>query len=510
MAQGTKRAQGPGSVQPRPQQKRTRVIYDDDFDDEELGSDRGRQHDSRYGYDARNSRGAGPRQESSDDFDEPVENEDENQEVEEIVEVIMTDRSPLGKLIRAIRASVPTAEEKLMLKPWKQAARFVPRCMGPFVNLFNVIICGVHFHGLSPEEWDTTHFKKLNVSDIPKNLQHYKMLLDLIPGLDETLQQSRGNETIVGYVAHFCEKHKKQARSDDGTKVKNCILSFLPKNVEDIPSIEQDHEKHTRGFHHLATARLLCPIALRGQFATNPQQFCDNTFEGGVEITAGHFPALLYREEGYWAETPEVDCLKSPVLSSVYRAIMTGPKTAKAPLAQSSKLRSGPGRKSVAKVYDVSVCTPETIAYVATLSRFGIDSQLEWCENDGEFVYRTFYENILGLFEDETWASEVVLWYNEEVFGAGHQDNTNRLMAGPSTMELIAARRRNAATTGPPRPQSPARQPAGEATSNAPVNNGATEAGTPGDTPDGASDATGSGANAGSGSPDAEERPAPA
>ena len=41
-----------------------------------------------------------------------------------------------------------------------------------------------------------------------------------------------------------------------------------------------------------------------------------------------------------------------------------------------------------------------------------MDLQQSWCENDGEFSYGKFYNNILALFEDEEWAADVLEWYN--------------------------------------------------------------------------------------------------
>ena len=71
---------------------------------------------------------------------------------------------------------------------------------------------------------------------------------------------------------HFMQLEKviKQCRSDDAGKVKAMILKLIP-NVNDIPAIDDDLLKHCRGFHHLATARLLCPASLRNHFDKGPK-----------------------------------------------------------------------------------------------------------------------------------------------------------------------------------------------------------------------------------------------
>ncbi|KAH9912559.1 uncharacterized protein B0H18DRAFT_1053302, partial [Fomitopsis serialis] len=344
-------------------QKRPRVVRDDDYDDRSSDSSgfhgRDGQHDSRNGRDTVRVRdprdkedntryGRDPRSGHDAEYsrgDSGNGNGTEPEDEDDVESLIMTDRSPLGKLIRAMRATEHTDQEKLILKPWKKAARFIPRCMGPFINLNNVILCGIHFGGLMPEEWDLTDFKSLDVKEIPRHIEYYESLLNLIPQLEEVLQQAQGNREIVGVISHFFEKHLKQARSDDSTKVKNSVLTFIPKNLDNVPNIEQDHEKHQRGFRHLATGRLLTPAAIQWKFNADPQ-----------------------RREGYFADNPEAGLLKAPLISAVYRAIMTGPKTGKAPLAHfSSTSRSGPGRKSLAKEYGITACVPETIAYATTL-----------------------------------------------------------------------------------------------------------------------------------------------
>ena len=41
-----------------------------------------------------------------------------------------------------------------------------------------------------------------------------------------------------------------------------------------------------------------------------------------------------------------------------------------------------------------------------------MDAQTEWCDQDGEFVYEAFFDNLVVMFEDEEWAKGVLEWYN--------------------------------------------------------------------------------------------------
>ena len=150
-------------------------------------------------------------------------------------------------------------------------------------------------------------------------------------------------------------------------------------------------------------------------------------------------------------------------------------------------MRWNAGKKSIAKTYAISRAVPESVCSFAALvtlgpllhshislleqSRFGLDSQVEWCEQDQEFVYEAFYRNLMQLFKDEEWAAETIEWYNvcvhpfsstllmliafSEVFGPGHHDDSGRLLAGPSSLSMIAnsrVRRARGTTDAPTAP----------------------------------------------------------
>lgn len=93
-----------------------------------------------------------------------------------------------------------------------------------------------------------------------------------------------------------------------------------------------------------------------------------------------------------------------------------------------SNTRWSAGKKSIARAFAITEAVPETICYAAVLvchhqtcvamlisprqTRFGMDTQSEWCEQDGEFVYESFFNNLMAMFEDEEWAKGTLEWYN--------------------------------------------------------------------------------------------------
>lgn len=114
----------------------------------------------------------------------------------------------------------------------------------------------------------------------------------------------------------------------------------------------------------------------------------------------------------------------------MYRCLITGPRTAKMPQGTyKSDMLWTAGKKSIAKAYDFNKVLPQTICYVAVLvptfppvqsplliflrqARFSLDALAEWNDQDGEFVYEAFFDNLMEMFEDEEWAKGVLDWYN--------------------------------------------------------------------------------------------------
>ena len=111
---------------------------------------------------------------------------------------------------------------------------------------------------------------------------------EALPALESLVVETQGSSDVLRHISvfvstlssfsavrstHFTQLEKviKQSQLDDGGKVKGIILKLIP-NVKDIPAIDDDLPKHRRGFHHLATARLLCPASLRTHFDRSPQE----------------------------------------------------------------------------------------------------------------------------------------------------------------------------------------------------------------------------------------------
>ncbi|KAI0290116.1 hypothetical protein BC826DRAFT_877770, partial [Russula brevipes] len=118
-------------------------------------------------------------------------------------------------------------------------------------------------------------------------------------------------------------------------------------------------------------------------------------------------PSFLYPEDGYEPEIVDHSLLQGPFLLACFRHIFTGPRTA---LKQTPGTL--PGKKSIAKIHDITEVTPENIAYVAVMCRHVLNEKETWTNIDGKFHAQIFYQNVVDLFNDQEWANETLLWWN--------------------------------------------------------------------------------------------------
>lgn len=41
-----------------------------------------------------------------------------------------------------------------LLASWIHNSRHIARVLSPFINMYHVILCGIHYCGIAPESWD--------------------------------------------------------------------------------------------------------------------------------------------------------------------------------------------------------------------------------------------------------------------------------------------------------------------------------------------------------------------
>ncbi|OBZ75160.1 hypothetical protein A0H81_04487 [Grifola frondosa] len=197
------------------------------------------------------------------------------------------------------------------------------------------------------------------------------------------------------------------------------LSAFLDAHAGDIvPTFISDgNDKSNRSWKDASLARLLVPRKERDKFDNNPYLYMRRVREGIIPIMGYNYPSFMYDD-------------------SCFRNIFTGPRTANA------KPGTG-GKKGIAKKKSMRCVTPQNIAYIAVITRFAINSQCEWDEDDGSFNAVIFVESIMRLFRDEKWAAETLRWWNMQIFGhSGPDDDYNaEEMREDDELAIIEAQR---------------------------------------------------------------------
>ncbi|KZT08264.1 uncharacterized protein LAESUDRAFT_757943 [Laetiporus sulphureus 93-53] len=277
-----------------------------------------------------------------------------------------------------------------------------------------------------------------------KLIEHYSTLLRIIPGLAKLVPHFENEPEDLVHFTTFLSHKARSARMDDLSNVKKNILRFVP-TIRNIPYIDSEHPKEARGFHHFATAHLLCPRRMRKHFDEEPEKFCKDVLEGQIFIASTDLPSMVYPENGYNPCAVDENALKSDLLASCFRALFTGPRSGKLPRNKvPGEHKKGGGRNPITYNYRMKECNEYNIAYLVTLARFAANSQFEWTEADGDFCSEEFFNFILALFEDPEWHEKTLAWYNAEVFGKGPRassEDSAQLYVGPSSLGLLAQQR---------------------------------------------------------------------
>jgi len=165
-------------------------------------------------------------------------------------------------------------------------------------------------------------------------LARYRKILMAIPGLDEQVRYTveyrfPGVVHLASFVraryppllisrSFFCklEHAGNKARTEDFATLHKHAHRYIP-SVEGYPATGHRENEDTRGFCHLAIARLLCPRQLRDRFDADKEGFSRDVQNGMLAITHNDWPSFLYPEDGYNPDAIDEGLLRGPFLLSV-------------------------------------------------------------------------------------------------------------------------------------------------------------------------------------------------
>ncbi|KAH9911510.1 uncharacterized protein B0H18DRAFT_1102640 [Fomitopsis serialis] len=343
------------------------------------------------------------------------------------------DAEEFRQFVLEVGLSMGTARTPL-IKPFWDAARFIPRGMGPLENAKHTIRLGMHLRNNPTLNLDDDGppikdemLEGFEKEDLRYTLHMFNKLLHYCPVLKKVLPNIK-NKADFDTIAHFIDKAQRQARTDDISRLKDRVLNALAKPQ--------------RGWHCHAAARMLCPRNQRDEFDEDREKFCQSVRAiNGRHIDHEDWPSLLYCETEYNPEALDWGLLKSPFLLKCWKTTFLGPSSVTTTVP--GQVKKG-GRQTVAKMYGVTKVDEYSILYVALIARFLLSSVLEWHADDGPFSGMGFFKNALSLFEDDEWRNDTLAWWNAQVFGTkmpGGGTTNTIVRTGPSSVAQLKQQR---------------------------------------------------------------------
>ncbi|KAF8054780.1 hypothetical protein FPV67DRAFT_1549128 [Lyophyllum atratum] len=236
----------------------------------------------------------------------------------------------------------------------------------------------------------------------------WNVLKNIIPNFAEHMCKLAQDRRTRNQACMMINKARDGCRSDDTGGLKKDIISYMmvSRDTAVSPPIPSTGSKMVRGWSHVQTAALLCPIEYDATAETYTR-----ILSGALRVTADQFPRFLYPDGHIY--DPE-DLTKGILLGHL------GLRVAKHIFQGPSAAMQGPGycrgKGGNASIHGITTMTGRSIPYIACQARFAISSAESWASSDLGFSYETFYWNIVKLF-DSGEGQDIIDEYNYQIFG---------------------------------------------------------------------------------------------
>jgi len=313
-----------------------------------------------------------------------------------------------------------------MPKNYYSYGRIFSRQSCPFNTVDSIVNFGIR-HEASDDDDSDIEPKTLTTLE-EHQLYGWKLICSVIPGFCIDMLALAKQRKVRKAACQHISKGANAVRSDDTASLKVSIPEYLLLNVKDVlspPMLSKTKVKNDRGFYHPVTAALLSPV----KYPKDPLTI-EGIRAGTLPVTAQLLPSFLFPDgHVYDPNDISLNVLRGHVMIRVAKHLFQGPSTA---LEQPGAHR---GKQGNASLCGLTTMTPHTIAYVAIQARFAMTSTSTWANIDGPFSYSDFYWRIVGLFEDEEEAADIIKFYNHHVFGTVSDADTRQIAAAEDESE---------------------------------------------------------------------------
>ncbi|KIO19608.1 hypothetical protein M407DRAFT_222646 [Tulasnella calospora MUT 4182] len=234
-------------------------------------------------------------------------------------------------------------------------------------------------------------------------------IMKLIPDAKRKLTADTGEEYLTR-LASALDEGISAGRSDDTNGLKKAIADWVSTSEGRIPR----NSKSGRGFHNIATARLLAPPQYNVQDNMTLRKLRDEL----IRPSTSEYPAFMYKDFTIDPENLIDGLFESDLLLKAAKHILIGPSSADS--LETSTRSTRLGNAALNNMQEVSL---PFMAYVCTQVRFALSSDEVFGQNAGRsFDIYGFYRNVLKTLQDDELAEDfevIQSRWNEIIFGGG-------------------------------------------------------------------------------------------
>ncbi|OSC96277.1 hypothetical protein PYCCODRAFT_1379482 [Trametes coccinea BRFM310] len=281
------------------------------------------------------------------------------------------------------------------------------RMFGPYLSISQAIAMGLSISAapdLDAARKRSMALREWQVNCISCMYKIAQWILARVPYLSAMLPLLEERPLDLLQIDH----HGRAGRTADLSTLKDHIHDWIPdvslKITEDdepmilSPRIDGVFHKDRAdwGWNSLWTARLLIKRSARLRHGTKKSNHTT-------------LPSFLYAEYSGVPDDPLRYLFRSTLLiqASAYRCIWTSPVSAtKEPGV------GGTGRASISRVHGIDNVTPENIAYIASLLRHVLSSEMSWKDQDVRVFNGTkFFNKIVDLLNSNGFGRTVLAYF---------------------------------------------------------------------------------------------------
>ncbi|KAG8958576.1 hypothetical protein FRC03_009006 [Tulasnella sp. 419] len=261
-------------------------------------------------------------------------------------------------------------------------------------------------------------------------LRLYECLKRIYSTLEEDIAMEVAGKQTKELIKSELQWGQQNARASDVSTVKGGLPSY-----HDFSECILTLQKTRRGYNHNETGRLLCPVHL----SWDNLEHVKRLKQGLEDTTPDVFYHFMYEGNQGHVQTAFKGLFRGPILVKAYRAVFFGPSSVNSNATSDTRAT----RAGNAVLGCITSVSPSAIAYITTLVRFALSSELTFTAGDKmKYSHGGLFRAMLQVMQPtnptpfrKKFTEELLAWWNAQCFPYVEQPTTGH--SATSTVALL-------------------------------------------------------------------------